>query len=59
MLIDQQAAHERILYEQYLSMMNENRVASQQQLFPITLNFSPNDAKILKDLLLRNTAFGL
>lgn len=51
MLIDQQAAHERILYENYLSMMNENRVASQQQLFPITLNFSPNDAEILKDLL--------
>jgi DNA mismatch repair protein MutL len=51
MLIDQQAAHERILYEQYLRMMEERRSSTQQQLFPITLNFSPNDAALLKDLL--------
>lgn len=51
MLIDQQAAHERVLYEQYLNRMEERSGASQQQLFPITLNFSPNDATLLKDLL--------
>lgn len=51
MLIDQQSAHERILYEQYLSMMETRQGSSQQQLFPITLNFSPNDATLLKDLL--------
>lgn len=51
MLIDQQSAHERILYEQYLSMMETRQGSIQQQLFPITLNFSPNDATLLKDLL--------
>lgn len=51
MLIDQQSAHERILYEQYLSMMETRQGSTQQQLFPITLNFSPNDATLLKDLL--------
>lgn len=51
MLIDQQAAHERILYEQYLGAMEERQPASQHQLFPMTLNFSPNDTEILKDLL--------
>ncbi|MDX2069084.1 MAG: DNA mismatch repair endonuclease MutL [Haliscomenobacter sp.] len=51
MLIDQQSAHERILYEQYLSRMETRQGSTQQQLFPITLNFSPNDATLLKDLL--------
>lgn len=51
MLIDQQSAHERILYEQYLGMMETRQGSVQQQLFPITLNFSPNDATLLKDLL--------
>lgn len=51
MLIDQQAAHERVLYEQYLGRLESRSGASQQQLFPVTLNFSPNDATLLKDLL--------
>jgi len=31
-------------------MMEERQSASQHQLFPMTLNFSPNDTEILKDL---------
>jgi DNA mismatch repair protein MutL len=34
MVIDQQSAHERILYEQYLSMLEKNTGSSQQLLFP-------------------------
>lgn len=51
LLIDQQAAHERVLYENYLEVLNEQTASTQQQLFPKTLTLSPSDAVLLKNLL--------
>ena len=50
-LIDQQAAHERILYEHYLKMVREGEAAVQRQLFPKTLNLSVQDSLILLEIL--------
>ncbi len=49
-VIDQQAAHERILFENYLEMVEKHKGVSQQQLFPQTLEFSAADTVILKEL---------
>jgi DNA mismatch repair protein MutL len=51
LLIDQQAAHERILYERYLQAMQQQKGAAQQQLFPRTLTLSPIDAALLQEIL--------
>ena len=50
MLIDQQKAHERILYEEYIEQLSGSTPASQQQLFPQTIHFSPDDAEIIRSL---------
>lgn len=50
-LIDQQAAHERILYERYLQILNEQTASSQKQLFPRTLELTPAEAAVLKEIL--------
>jgi DNA mismatch repair protein MutL len=49
-VIDQQAAHERILFEKYFEMVEKHKGVSQQQLFPQTLEFSAGDAVIVKEL---------
>ncbi len=51
LLIDQQAAHERILYEKYLGILENKKSLTQQELFPRTLTLSPADGDLLKDLL--------
>jgi len=51
MLIDQQAAHERILYERFLLHLEDRKGASQQSLFPQTVTLSPNDFELAKSLL--------
>ena len=51
MLIDQQAAHERILYEKYIQLFDENNVSTQTELFPKTITLSIYDAEILKEIL--------
>lgn len=50
-VIDQQAAHERILYEKFFESAGRQQGVSQQQLFPQTLEFSALDAALLKELL--------
>ena len=51
MLIDQQAAHERVLFEKYLSYVNQQQQATQHQLFPVKIELSRQDAILLKEIL--------
>jgi DNA mismatch repair protein MutL len=51
LLIDQQAASERILYEKYLDALENQPIAIQKLLFPKTLELSPADAALLRDIL--------
>lgn len=50
-LIDQQAAHERILFEQFLEQLDQHKGLSQQSLFPQTIDLNPADNELMKDLL--------
>lgn len=50
-LIDQQAAHERILYERYQRALQETPMATQQSLFPQTLQLPPADAALISEML--------
>jgi DNA mismatch repair protein MutL len=50
-LIDQQRAHERIVYEQYLERIRQRQQVSQQELFPCQVSFSLSDADLLDDMM--------
>lgn len=51
-IIDQHAAHERILFEKALNTLQKaSAQASQRLLFPVTLNLSPDDFSYLADVL--------
>jgi DNA mismatch repair protein MutL len=50
-LIHQQAAHERILYERYRAAADGKSIPSQKSLFPMTLSLSAPDAILLSELL--------
>lgn len=49
-LIHQQAAQERILYEQYQQSSHDKPVATQRTLFPITLHLNAADAILLDEM---------
>lgn len=49
-VIDQQAAHERILYEKYLGMLQNKFGASQQFLFPQSIELNPSDFALVMEL---------
>ena len=51
LLVHQQAAHERIIYERLLSAVQGKPVATQRSLFPTTLELAPADAVLLHELL--------
>lgn len=51
LLIDQQTAHERVLYEQFLKKIQNQEPVIQQLLFPKTIRFSSVDADLLKNML--------
>jgi len=57
-LIDQQAAHERILYEKFMQQLANKKAATQPSLFPTTLSLNPTDASLLEELLADLTAVG-
>ena len=50
LLIDQEAARERILYEQYAQSLERPDSASQTLLFPRTVGFTPADFAVLREL---------
>ena len=58
-IVDQQRAHQRILYEQFLTNITVNLASSQQLLFPLHLYFSNTELQLLADLKpsLTNTGF--
>lgn len=58
MLIDQQAAHERILYEKYLKALNSKAAGSQQSLFPKTVALNPGDFELAMELRAEIEALG-
>ena len=47
-LVDQHAAHERIVYEDLLSVCRGESLSAQQLLFPATLNVSEQEAAVLR-----------
>jgi DNA mismatch repair protein MutL len=49
-LVDQHAAHERLVYEKLKKLMAENGVASQALLIPEVIELGANDAQTLLDL---------
>ena len=51
LLIDQQGAHERILYEELSNAMKGKPVVTQRTLFPITFDLPPSDASLLSEIL--------
>ncbi|MDP5000691.1 MAG: DNA mismatch repair endonuclease MutL [Flavobacterium sp.] len=59
LVIDQGRAHQRILYEQFLTNITVNKASSQQLLFPLELYFSSDEMILLKELqpVLENTGF--
>lgn len=51
LLVHQQLAHERILYERFSSAVHGKPIATQQSLFPSTLELAAPDAVLLQELL--------
>jgi DNA mismatch repair protein MutL len=58
-IVDQQRAHQRVLYEQFLTNMTVQQASSQQLLFPLDLFFSATEMELIQDLKLSlvNTGF--
>lgn len=50
-LIDQHAAHERVHYEYYYDKFGSPEEASQELLFPVTLEFAPDESLVLRGRL--------
>jgi DNA mismatch repair protein MutL len=49
-IVDQQSAHERVLYERYLRNMEEQSIPSQRLLIPVTVSVSPDDEHLVAEL---------
>ncbi|HEX8061107.1 MAG TPA: DNA mismatch repair endonuclease MutL [Cyclobacteriaceae bacterium] len=50
LIIDQQSAHERVLFERYLSQLRADHSASQQCLFPQAIQLSPSDFALVLEI---------
>jgi len=50
-VIHQQNAHERVLYERFSNAMKGRPISIQRSLFPVTLELTPADSVLLLDLL--------
>jgi DNA mismatch repair protein MutL len=51
LLIHQQLAHERILYERYSATAHGKKMPAQKSLFPVTLELAAADSVLLQELL--------
>jgi len=49
-LIHQSLAHQRILYEEFLTNITVKEASSQQLLFPVSISFSTADIQMIKDI---------
>lgn len=58
-LLDQHAAHERILFEQMLNRLEQGEAASQRLLLPETIELSVRDAQFLREQLACLTRLGV
>ncbi len=58
LLIDQEAAHERILFEKYQSFLQGAQGQTQQLLFPITVELNPADHALVLDMQKELAALG-
>ena len=50
MVIDQQKAHERILYDGYVELLSKRKALSQQLLFPVTFALPPAEAGLMHEI---------
>lgn len=50
-LINQQAAHERIIYERLQEAAKGKAIATQRSMFPVTIELAPADTVLLEDLM--------
>jgi DNA mismatch repair protein MutL len=58
MIIDQQIAHERILFEKFLIQLKNKTAESQQSLFPQTITFSASDFALVLEMEREISALG-
>jgi DNA mismatch repair protein MutL len=58
-IIDQKRAHQRILYEQFLTSITVHHAASQQLLFPLVMHFNKSELDLISEMkgALENTGF--
>ena len=58
-LLDQHAAHERVLFEQMLNRVEHGEAPSQRLLLPETVELSPRDANFLRQIMPALTKLGV
>jgi DNA mismatch repair protein MutL len=51
LIVDQHAAHERILYEQAMRWLDGEQATSQQLLFPVVVQLAPGESETLESML--------
>jgi len=51
LLIHQQSAHERVLYDQLKTASKDKPVATQRSMFPSTLELTPADAAVMEEII--------
>lgn len=59
LLIDQQFAHERILYERFLNSIGTQNIGTQKQLFPKAVSLNAADAEVLRYIMIEIEALGI